>query len=356
MDPASDANTKRWIADFRIESSLVLPPDVPDLKVSLPDCELSIQNAGKSDLPSEALAAQLIVHAIDIKEAEALADARIREILDTLSFATSCSFRASRLRFLMDWTPGLEVRQAYVYGGQDGGTERWTDLALDNLTTAAQLESCHGIARLRTPMRWFSAGVRAKFPEDQFQYFWFVLELIAELTKSTARVTDKCPHCRSDLFCPTCNCVPEHRPFQKQAIQALLDRLNVSPDMQRDLFSIRNGIMHGRTRSEIEDEIKERVAGFEIAYAVDFIWQTAFAAIFNALQLKQSQVDQLVLGSPDTVVRHQVTMKAHMLMGTHGDPNDPKIENVVLPTITAIPVNKHGQEIDPATGAVIERK
>jgi hypothetical protein len=42
-------------------------------------------------------------------------------------------------------------------------------------------------------------------------------------------------------------------------------------------------------------------------------------------------------------------MKAHMLMGMHGDPDDPKLENVVLPTITAISVNERGEEIDPLT-------
>lgn len=350
------AEAKPWIADFRVESLLILPSNVPELRISLPDCELSIQNAGKNDLPNEALAAQVVVRAENIKEAEALANERIREILDTLSFGTSCPFRFSRPRFLMDWTPGLEIRDTYAYGGQDGFIERWPELTAENLTTLAELEGSSEIAHLRTPLRWFAAGVRAKFPEDQFQYFWFVLELIAEMAKDSVRVTDKCQRCRTDLFCPTCNAVSEHRPFQKQAIEASFSRLNVSSEMQRDLFEIRNAIMHGRTRPEIEEEIRSRTPDFEISQAVDFLWQTAFYALFNALKIKQSQTERITFGSPDTVVAQTVTMKAHMKMGTHGDPNDPKIENVVLPTITAIRVNERGEEINPSTGEVVHEQ
>ena len=212
------------------------------------------------------------------------------------------------------------------------------------------LEAADGIGRMRTPLRWFAAGVRAKLAEDQFQYFWFVLELIAELTKDTARVTDKCSRCRADLFCRTCNAVSDHRPFQKQAIEALLDQLNVSPERQRDLFGIRNGIMHGRTRSEIVDEICVHSPDFEIGQAIDVMWQIAFGAIFSALKLKEDQVSKLTFASPDTVVAKTIRMTAHMRMGMHGDPNDPKVENVVLPTITAIRVNEQGEEIDPLTG------
>jgi hypothetical protein len=289
------------------------------------------------------------LNASSLEEADDIAHTRLREILDTLSFATSNVFRFSRCRFIMDWTPGLEVRDQYAYG-RDEPTDRWPDPASDNLATVAELEATESIGRLRTPLRWFAAGVRAKVAEDQFQYFWFVLELIAEMTKGTVRITDKCPRCRADLFCRTCNAVSEHRPFQKQAIEGLLDRLNVSPDRQRDLFSIRNGIMHGRTRSEIVKEIRAHAPDFEIGQAIDFMWQTAFAAILNALKLKESQFGRLVFGGPQTIVSQTVTMKAHMLIGMHGDANDPKLENVVLPTITAIRVNERGEEIDPLTG------
>jgi hypothetical protein len=340
---------KTWIGDFRLESTLILPPDVPELKVKLPDCELSIQNAAKDGPANEALAAQIIVRADTIVQAEEIADARMREILDVLSFTTSNTFRISRLRFLMDWTPGIEIREQYAYA-QDKFDDRWPDFYSEHLGTLAELEALGSIKPLRTPLRWFANGVRARVAEDQFQYFWFVLELIAEITKETARVTDKCRRCHSDLFCPSCNSVSEHRPFAKQAIEALFVRLKISAERQRDLFHIRNGIMHGRTRSEIEETIRKSEPEFEIGDAVDFIWRTAFMALFNALAIKQSQGERLAFGSPDSVVSRTFTFKALMQIGMRGDPNDPRIENVVVPHIEAIRTNERGEPIDPLSG------
>jgi hypothetical protein len=97
--------------------------------------------------------------------------------------------------------------------------------------------------------------------------------LIAEITKETSPVSDKCQRCHTDLFCPSCNTISEHRPFAKQAIEALLNRLNVARGRQRDLLYIRNGIMHGRSREEIEEEIRQNEPTFEIGQAVDFIWR-----------------------------------------------------------------------------------
>ena len=49
-----------WIGDFRLQSTLILPADVPELRMQLPDADFSIQNASKDDLPNEALAAQIV--------------------------------------------------------------------------------------------------------------------------------------------------------------------------------------------------------------------------------------------------------------------------------------------------------
>jgi hypothetical protein len=85
---------KTWMGDFRIESTLILPADVPEMRATLPDSELSIQNAGKDDLPNEALAAQIIVHADTIAGAEETANARIREVPCLVS--RPAAFSASR--------------------------------------------------------------------------------------------------------------------------------------------------------------------------------------------------------------------------------------------------------------------
>lgn len=338
-----------WIADFWVESSLILPSSRPELRIKLPDCEISFQNAQQNALPTEALSAQIVVEAASIVEAEELANRRIREILDVLTFTTGNVFKISRPRFLMDWTPGVTVREQYAYG-QDNLRDRWPNFVPEYLRTLANLESLNGIQELKTPLRWYAAGTRATVAEDQFQYFWLVLELIAETTKTSARVTDKCQHCHGDLFCPSCNAISQHRPFPKQAVEALFTKLNVSRERQRDLFNIRNGIVHGRTRPEIEEEIRKDQPEFEISDAVNFIWRTAFMAILNRLKIPQSQMDCFTFGAPDTIVSRTINFKAHMRIGMNGDPNDPRLENVVVPEVTAIRINERGEPIDPLTG------
>jgi hypothetical protein len=340
-----------WIADYRIESTLILPPSQPEIQVSLPDCKISIQNAKNGDLPNEALAAQILLDAPTIAAAEQVADRRMREILDVLSYVTSNTFKISRQRFLMDWTPGIEIRDQYAYG-HDSAPERWPELAAEYLETVNVIEGLEGqqLTKLRTPLRWFAAGIRAGIPEDQFQYFWFVLELIAELGNDRRKVTDKCQRCRGDLFCPTCNAISEHRPFPKQAIEGLFTQLDVSADMQRDLFKIRNGIMHGRTRAEIEEDIRTDTPDFEISEAVDFIWQTAIASILNALQVPGSHASQITFGSPDSIVRRSIKAKFHLKIGMHGDSKEPRLENVVVPSVETIRTNAQGEPINPLTG------
>jgi hypothetical protein len=246
----------------------------------------------------------------------------------------------------MDWTPGVEVREQYAYGYDDDGADRWPDIVAEYLTTVQELDSTENAKKLRNAVRWFSAGTRAPVAEDQFQYFWFVLEILAESSKEKQLVTDKCQRSHGNLFCKNCDAISQHRPFPKQAIEALLTRVNVSTDRQRDLFRIRNGIMHGDTREEIESDIRKHAPEFGIADAVDFTAHTAFISPFNSFGIKQSQLDKLVFGKPDSVVAQRVNFKAHMMIGMHGDPTEPRIENVVLPTIRAIRTDASGRPIE----------
>jgi hypothetical protein len=204
---------KKWLADYRIESKQQFPPDTPSVKIQVGNAEVTISNATKSDLPNESLAAQIAVFADDIKAAENLALTKIAEVLHLLSFTTSSGFRISRKRFIMDWSPGVEIREQFVYG-YDDHNDRWTDLREEYFLTVQEIDRTPHVNKLRTALRWYAAATRST-PEDQFQYFWFVLELLAEFTKGKELVADKCQVCRGDLYCPNCDAASQHRPFQK---------------------------------------------------------------------------------------------------------------------------------------------
>jgi hypothetical protein len=335
---------KKWLADYRIESNVTLPPESHPIKIRIGDVEVTVGNASADHLPNEPIAAQILVLADDIKSAEGLALTKMREFLHMLSFTTGSGFQISRKRFIMDWSPGVTIREQYAYG-YDSEVERWSDLKEEYFSTVQELERTPNANKLRTALRWYSAAIRASVPEDQFQYFWFVLEFLAEFTKDRDLVADKCQVCRGDLYCPRCEAVSQHRPFPKQAIEGLLSRINVAPERQRDLFRIRNGIMHGDTREEIEADIRRQAPDFEIAQAVDFIGHTSFFVLFNALGIKQSQIANMGFGAPGSFVSKAITMKAHMMIGMHGDPENPLLENVVLPEIKAIRTNSAGNPV-----------
>jgi hypothetical protein len=53
----------------------------------------------------------------------------------------------------------------------------------------------------------------------------------------------------------------------------------------------------------------------------------------------------IVFGSSNSFVSRKFTMKAHMMIGMHGDPEKPILENVVLPEITAIRTDSAGDPL-----------
>ncbi|MGO7785661.1 methylamine utilization protein MauJ, partial [Rhizobium ruizarguesonis] len=57
---------------------------------------------------------------------------------------------------------------------------------------------------MRRALRWYRLGIHAYSPDDQFTYFWFALEIVAEFQKPTSKVHDKFPHCQSALYCEKC--------------------------------------------------------------------------------------------------------------------------------------------------------
>jgi len=115
---------KRWLADYRLETKLVLPADSQEIKCNIGGSEITLRNSSSEDLPNESLAAQIVLQADNLAAAEELAQEKIREFLDLFSLVTCSGFRISRKRFVMDWTPGVEVREQYAYGYDDDGADR----------------------------------------------------------------------------------------------------------------------------------------------------------------------------------------------------------------------------------------
>jgi hypothetical protein len=332
--------SKKWLADYFLESGVKL---VGEKKVQYvhPNelYELHLSNVAAGDEPNATMRAQIYLFAPDIKAAEAATEFHLTRFLHVLSFVASTRFRALRRTVLIDWSPGLETRDALVYSPPHTETETLEALKPELLNTVRLLHSWGAKPYLDRALRWYSSGVRSDIMEDQFQYFWYVIELIANAAEDRQFVTDKCQKCRGDLICSACGNRSTHRPFPRQVIEALLARLSVPEQISTDLFFTRNTLLHGDDREAVEQHICKREPEFSFAHIVDVAGEIAWAALLNSFGRPAGVHNPLFL-KPETYVDYRMSVRVVAKMGVPGDANDPQFENLILPAVTIIKSEK----------------
>jgi len=147
--------------------------------------------------------------------------------------------------------------------------------------------------------------------------------------KAVARVPDRCAICNSPLYCETCQCTPTHRPFAKQALKQLIDRMSGTwPEAFDIINAVRNGVMHGESIDEIQTKIT-----MPFAQVADRTGILAWNAIILSISYSPG-AQTLQLAATNTFIRQTLIMKVRMLLGSYGDPNNPTLENMPAPTIS----------------------
>jgi hypothetical protein len=181
------------------------------------------------------------------------------------------------------------------------------------LKTIALLQKTDIDTRLRRALKWFSNGIAAFYQDDQFAFFWFVVELVAQIAKDVAPVPDRCPKCREPMYCPSCNASHLHRPYPKHAVEALFEK-SIRGDWQtfyRRAFRARNMLLHDDEMINIEKEL-----GIEFSRLIDDIGKFAWIAILNRF------APSLVGTQPgfyqaSTYGRTNIVFSANMQFGYH---------------------------------------
>ena len=175
----------RWLSDYLVELELLLKPHAEKITYIHPEelFEIHLSNARSGEDGTGFLSAQVIVPAADIQTAERNTQTYLEKFLHLCSFITSTGYTIFSRLHLTDWTPGQHQRQQYAYTRQTK-SELFTELSAELLDTARMLQSWGVTPVLERSLRWFSAAVRARIMDDQFQFFWFVIELVAEATKN----------------------------------------------------------------------------------------------------------------------------------------------------------------------------
>jgi hypothetical protein len=273
---------KRWLTEYDIQSHLMLVEDLPSLNFNhrLSNYEIEItknKNIGY-------LTFRIIVNCEAYDKARDLSDIYLREFTHLLAFVTNAKFSVHRIIRTIDWTSEVTDRKIYQY--QELHEFQPPPSILDNsyIETIKDLLSEGDIdLTIKRALKWFSHGIGSVHLDDKFQYFWFVLELLAEKNKASEAVNDKCPKCHEPLYCNNCKISPTHKPYPKQAIKQHINNFstNFNEKFFEDADKVRNGIMHG---SEIETIEKENHLSVE--KILNILGKLAWTAILREFKIK----------------------------------------------------------------------
>jgi hypothetical protein len=301
----------RCIANYEIESEISVVSDDVRLKLQHPKGQFQarIKNIVRDDYSTPfLLSLQIIFEAPNLKEAQDIAEDKLVECLNMLAFATGASVRRHRTRQIVDCTPVSGMRNCLVWADSVGHEDPNPFLDEDIIRSIERLLQFDPPPAVRRALRWYRIGIHDSVPEDQFQYFWFALEILAEYQKDPEKVTDRCPHCKSPLYCETCKTHPTHRPYAKQAIRALIQAVEETCDEEtlEALDKARNALMHGATLKEIENKLPQ--SGEHI---VDVLGRILFKALVHQFP-KELFKEKIHFGSPTTYVQRTMTGIAHV--------------------------------------------
>ncbi len=333
----------RFLLDFEIESQATFAPEEAVLHAASPGDGIDVTVSVVKLSPAQGIAVlslQVRLDANDIQDARDRGLDVAKEFLRAWSFTTSSPFRISAFRHVVDCTPGLHQRNCIQFSDHIADERPHPILSSETLLSAVRLLDAKLSATLRRGIRWFANGVSSDYIDDQFYYFWLAVELVAIETKAPDQINDACPKCRGPLYCKACDLEPKHRPYPKQAIQALFRRhINDRPDeFFRHADTFRNALMHGD-----DIEIVERTISVKFEHIVNALGRLAWAAILSTTMNKMAAAGedgQLPVLETNQFVNYEFKVGLN-LMVTSRDPDHLNLSD--LPTI-AVSVDSHPNE------------
>ena len=320
------------MADYVLDADFCLPDGAAPIVIEgpPPGWTLNLSNTTSDPLMAVGvLAARLVFETPSLTEAREIADEYLARALNAACYVTGHSFSYNRLRQIVDWTPGLQMRDLLIYLETP-----LRETAEPNLTEDFGRSIEHHIItqagqRQQTALRWFRLGLEARSAEDQFAYFWFALEIAAESLKDKVKVPSSCPHCHSPLYCEECKKHPVHRKYAGQAIQALVEKFvdGDGAEIFRTLQKIRHTLLHGDRISTVIDDLP--CSEEEAVNSLSHITQEALGAMF--VEKNPNNPGRIIMARRTDVTRKKLVLTTHASVGMGGDPDNPQFDDV--PTI-----------------------
>lgn len=307
----------RVAANYEIRSNCSVVEDGQVLRIQHPRglYKARTQNISRSafDRPF-LLSLHIYFEAPSLEQAEEIGEELLADCLNMLAFATGAGLQRHRIRQIVDATPGLDgMRSVLMWGDSIEYEDPQPCLDLDISRSVERLMEFDYPPAIRRALRWYRIAINEEHPDDQFMSFWFALEILAEYQKSPEKVPDRCPRCRSPLFCESCKLHPEHRPYAKQAIVALLKDVDsgCTDATIAILDKARNSLMHGTTLREVEAELPN-----PHEHIVDVLGQLVWSALIRQFP-KEIFDGNTVMCFPSTFVHYSARGIAHIQTVVH---------------------------------------
>lgn len=311
-----------FAANYKIESDCSVVTDDLVLRINHPRGLYRVRIAniprGEYTVPF-LLSLHIYFDAPALEQAKEIADDLLADCLNMLAFTTGAKFRYQRTKSIVDVARGKAhgMTPILLWGDSIEYENPQPFLEEQNTQSIERLLKFELPPALRRAMRWYRFGINENVPDDQFMYFWFALEIIAEFQKSPDKVPDKCPHCHSPLYCESCKTHPAHKPYAKQAIHSLLRMVDKECDdaIIKQLEKARNSLMHGLTLKEIEASLPKPHE--EI---VDVLGRLVWKSL--VFQFPHEMFDgSISFGTPSTYISRTMTPVVHMetIVSTRAD-------------------------------------
>ena len=277
---------RKWLADFEVISEVSLASNISESGITFqgnPPGAYIVQIKNLESTPGiidPTLSVQIILDGEEWEEAYDRAIKHLLEILDCLTLTFNSRIKRRKSRRMINWTPGLVQRECILFQEFADPNIPYPIFNDSYLKTVNFFLHCKKDETLTLAIRWYRKALMAETTAETFQYFWFALETLAERDKPDIRVPDLCPKCRKPLYCEDCKKVPEHRPYPKQAIEALIKSV-VKGNFEQffDMSQkIRHALMHGEN---IQNFGKEN--NVDINKVRDDLGKVVWGAIFNQI-------------------------------------------------------------------------
>lgn len=337
----------KWLCDYVVESHACLAKDHKKLKYLHPSglYELHMSNLDVTPgIERPTLSIQVILNSKSIEEAEETSIKYLRTFLDVLSFITSLKFTIIKLVRIVDWTPGLSKREfLQIEGGLQDPNIPFPVLderIIDSLQKIMTIDF-DTIKPLKRAFHLFSLGIEAEFPDEQFQYFWFAIEILSQINKETKKIPDQCPHCREPLYCNKCEKIPLHRPYPKNAIELLIKKQTENKENIYEMLSeCRHALLHGESTSDAEKKYNT-----DITKLANLLGKIVWTALINIIRKylneknPEEMTDQILFLDTSFFHNSRMSFRVHGSVGTPNCIDDPQIEE--LPTFLKITPEIH---------------